>query len=60
MYISSVEFVYEKLIETKRIELKRNHKIKRNKMKKKEPLVRVGNTNRDYRSQARCNAWGAI
>ena len=34
MYISSVEFVYEKLIETKRIELKRNHKMKSNEIKK--------------------------
>ena len=34
-YTSSVEFVYEKLIETKRIELKRNHKRKMKEMKKR-------------------------
>ena len=45
-YISSVEFVYKKLIETKRIELKRNNKMKRNEIKK-EPLVSVGNTNQN-------------
>jgi hypothetical protein len=33
-YISSVEFVYEKLIE--KIELKRNHKMERNEIEKKE------------------------
>ena len=49
-YISSVESVYEKLIETKK-----NHKMKRNGMKKK-PLVPVVNTNRDYRCQSRYNA----
>ena len=47
MYISSVEFVYEKLIETKRIELKRNHKRKMKEMKKKKPLAPVENTNQD-------------
>jgi hypothetical protein len=33
-YTSSAEFVYEKLIETKKIELKRSHKRKRKKWKK--------------------------
>ena len=31
MYISSVQYIYEKLIEPKRIKLKRNHKRKRKK-----------------------------
>jgi hypothetical protein len=46
-YISSVEFVYEKLIETKKNELKRNHKMERNEIEKKKPLVPIENTNRD-------------
>jgi hypothetical protein len=46
-YISSVEFVYEKLIKTKKIELKRNHKMKRKEIEKKEHLVPVENINRD-------------
>ena len=49
MYISSVEFGYEKLIEPKKkIELKRKETIKeKGKKRKKSPLVPVGNTNRD-------------
>jgi hypothetical protein len=35
MYISSIEFIYKKLIETKRIGLKRNHKMKRKEMEKR-------------------------
>jgi hypothetical protein len=39
-YISSIEYVYKKLVETKKIELKRNHKRrgkhKRNEKKKEK------------------------
>jgi hypothetical protein len=47
-YISSVEFIYEKLIETKKnwIEKKPWNENERN-GKKRKPLVSVGNVNQD-------------
>jgi hypothetical protein len=57
-YISSVEFVYENLIETKKDWIEKKHKIKRNELEKRNPFSTGWKHRPGLNMPARCNVWG--